>query len=66
MGVINRFKDKGYKIKAKEDEIIFEHRSEERYIFDLKNKEVRTNVVWTSDEKAMNRLIKDFEKELGW
>ena len=64
MGAINRFRDRGYKLKVKEDEIIFEHRDEERYVFDLKNKKVRTNVMWTSDEKAMNKLIKDFEKEL--
>ena len=64
MGAINRFRDRGYKIKVKEDEIIFEDITEARFIFDLKNKKVRSNVVWTSDEKAINRLIKDFKKEL--
>lgn len=66
MGAINRFRDRGYKLKVKEDEIIFEDFVETRYIFDLKNQKVRTNVVWSSDEKVFNRLIKDFKKELGW
>lgn len=64
MGAINRFRDRDYKLKVKEDEIIFEDITEARFIFDLKNKKVRSNVVWTSDEKAINRLIKDFKKEL--
>lgn len=66
MGVINRFRDRGFKLKVKEDEIKFEHRSGEKYIFDLKNEKVKTNVMWTSDQKTYDRLIKDFKKEWGW
>lgn len=66
MGAINRFRDRGFEIKVNENEIKFEHRSGERYIFDLKNEEVKTNVMWTTDQKVYDRLIEDFKKELKW
>lgn len=66
MGIINRFRDRGFELKVKEDEIKFEHRDGEKYIFDLKNEKVKTNVMWTSDQKTYDRLIKDFKKEFGW
>jgi hypothetical protein len=64
MGAINRFRDRGYKLKVKEDEIIFENIVKTRYIFDLKKQKVRTNLIWSNDEKVLNRLVRDFKKEL--
>lgn len=38
---------------------------EERIRFDLINKKVLSNIVWTSD-KRLDRAIKKKKKELGW
>lgn len=35
-------------------------------IFDLKEKTVETNILFSTKQKRMDYLIKHFEKELGW
>ena len=57
---------------AKENKIIFadgeevEGNSNARIIFDLENKSVRSNMLYHSDMKKIDRLIDHFKKELGW
>ena len=66
MYAIRKFKEAGYILRAEENKLIFEDNTECRYIFDLANKKVLSNVLMRSDEKFYNNLINQRKKELDW
>lgn len=69
--------DKGFNKKIAQDKIFYKYKYtainpsgkreqlEDRITFDLVNKKVMSNIVWTSD-KELDKIIKRIKKELGW
>ena len=66
MYAIKKFQDKGYNLKAEDNKLIFEDKTESRYIFDLTNKKVFSNILIRSDQKEYDNIINQMKKELGW
>lgn len=70
---IEMFRNEGfYYIVLKENEIIFadgknlEGYNSSRIIFNLKTKTVKSNIIFSSNQKRLNYLIEHFKKELNW
>lgn len=70
---IKMFRDFGFEyIFCEKDKIIFSELEELNdedngyIIFDLKEKTVQTNILFSTKQKRMDYLIKHFEKELDW
>lgn len=70
---IEMFRNEGYSyLFIRENEIIFadgkdlEGNENGRIIFNIKDKTVKSNIIYSSHQKRLNYLIKHFKKELGW
>lgn len=67
MYAIRKYDDIGFKIKAKENKLIFEDTNTGCYInYDLLEKKVYTNIVFSTRIKMLNNLETQMKKELGW
>lgn len=70
---IEMFRNEGYSyLFLRENEIIFgdgkdlEGNENGRIIFNVKDKTVKSNIIYSSEQKRLNYLIEHFKKELGW
>ncbi len=70
---IEMFRNEGYSyLFLKENEIIFadgkelEGNENGRIVFNVKNKTVKSNIIYSSQQKKLDYLIMHFKKELGW
>ena len=70
---IEMFRNEGYSyLFLKEHEIIFadgkdlEGNENGRIIFNVKDKTVKSNIIYSSHQTRLNYLIAHFKKELGW
>jgi hypothetical protein len=67
MSAIEKFKDRGYKMSVpKENQINFGDKDRGIIFFYLDKEKIGTSMYYTSDSKELNRIIKLFQKELGW
>lgn len=70
---IEMFRNEGFSyLFIKENEIIFSDGKDlkgnenMRIIFNLKDKTVKSNIIYSSNQKRLNYLIGHFKKELEW
>ena len=70
---IEMFRNEGYSyLFLKENEIIFadgkelEGNENGRIVFNVKNKTVKSNIIYSSQQKKLDYLTMYFKKELGW
>lgn len=67
MSAIEKFRKKGYELIAEKNLIKFTDRNEGgTFFFYLDKKEIGTSILYTSESKEYNKIIKQFQKELGW
>jgi hypothetical protein len=67
MSAIQKFKERGFELKVpKENQINFIDNVGCIILFYLDKEEIGTNILCTSESKELNKLIKSFQKELGW
>jgi hypothetical protein len=65
MSTIEKFREKGYELIAEKNLIKFVS-DYGIFFFYLDRKEIGTSILYTSEAKQLNKIIKQFEKELGW
>ena len=70
---IEMFRNEGYSyLFLRENEIIFgdgkdlEGNKNGIIIFNIKDRTVKSNIIYSSQQKRLNYLIEHFKKELGW
>ena len=70
---IEMFRNEGYSyLFLRENEIIFgdgkdlEGNENGIIIFNIKDRTVKSNIIYSSQQKRLNYLIEHFKKELGW
>lgn len=66
MGTIEKFRQKGFELIAENNLIKFVSENDGVFFFYLDRKDVGTSILYTSEEKEYIKLIKQFQKELGW
>lgn len=66
MSAIEKFRDKGYELIAEKNLIKFRDRDGNTFFFYLDKKEIGTSILYTSESKVYTKIIKQFQKELGW
>lgn len=66
MYAILKYKNIGFHLKAKENELIFEDNSGSYISYRLEEKKVYTNIVYSSRDRLLNNYQKQMMKELGW
>lgn len=66
MSAIEKFRDKGYELIAEKNLIKFRDRDGSTFFFYLDKKEIGTSILYTSESKVYTKIIKQFQKELGW
>lgn len=65
MNAIEKFREKGYELVTEKDLIKFVD-DYGIFFFYLDRKEIGTSILYTSEAKQLNKIIKQFQKELGW
>lgn len=66
MSAIEKFREKGFSLVAENNLIKFVSENDGVFFFYLDRKDVGTSILYTSQEKEYIKLIKQFQKELGW
>lgn len=66
MSAIEKFREKGYGLIAEKNLIKFKDKEGGTFFFYLDKKEIGTSILYTSENKAFTKIIKQFQKELGW
>lgn len=66
MSAIEKFREKGFELVAENNLIKFVSEYDGVFFFYLDRKDVGTSILYTSNEKEYIKLIKQFQKELGW
>ena len=66
MSAIEKFRENGYELVAENNLIKFVSENDGVFFFYLDRKDVGTSILYTSQEKEYIKLIKQFQKELGW
>ena len=66
MSAIEKFREKGFELVAENNLIKFVSKDDGVFFFYLDRKDVGTSILYTSNEKEYIKLIKQFQKELGW
>ena len=66
MSTIEKFRQKGFELIAENDLIKFVSENDGVFFFYLDRKDIGTSILYTSEEKEYIKLIKQFQKELGW
>lgn len=66
MTAIEEFRQRGFKLIAKDNLIIFDDNNRGRFFFYLDEERIGTSICYSSESKSYNRIIKKFQKELGW
>ena len=66
MSAIEKFRQKGFELIAENNLIKFVSENDGVFFFYLDRKDIRTSILYTSQEKEYIKLIKQFQKELGW
>lgn len=66
MSAIEKFREKGFELVAEDNLIKFVSENDGVFFFYLDRKDVGTSILYTSSKKEYTKLIKQFQKELGW
>ena len=66
MSAIEKFREKGFELIAENNLIKFVSENSGVFFFYLDRKDIGTSILYTSQEKEYAKLIKQFQKELGW
>ena len=66
MSAIEKFRERGYELVAENNLIKFERKDSGVFFFYLDKKDIGTSILYTSEAKEFNKIIKQFQKELGW
>lgn len=66
MSAIEKFRERGFKLIAENNLIKFVSDYKATFFFYLDKQKVGTSILYTSEEKEYTKLIKQFQKELGW
>lgn len=66
MSAIEKFREKGFSLVAENNLIKFVSENDGVFFFYLDRKDVGTSILYTNQEKEYTKLIKQFQKELGW
>ena len=60
------FRERGYELVAENNLIKFTRENSGVFFFYLDKKDIGTSILYTSEAKEFNKIIKKFQKELGW
>lgn len=66
MSAIEKFRERGYGLIAEDNLIKFVSEDNGVFFFYLDKKDIGTSILYTSEAKEFNKIIKQFQKELGW
>ena len=66
MSAIEKFRERGYDLIAENNLIKFRDENGGVFFFYLDKKDIGTSILYTSEAKEFNKIIKQFQKELGW
>ena len=66
MSAIEMFRERGYELVAENNLIKFTREDSGVFFFYLDKKDIGTSILYTSEAKEFNKIIKKFQKELGW
>lgn len=66
MSAIEKFRERGYELIAENNLIKFKGEDAGVFFFYLDKKDIGTSILYTSKAKEYNKIIKQFQKELGW
>lgn len=66
MSAIEMFRERGYELVAENNLIKFTSEIGGAFFFYLDKRDIGTSILYTSEAKEFNKIIKKFQKELGW
>lgn len=66
MSAIEKFRERGFELVSEKDLIKFRDKNGGTFFFYLDRKDVGTSILYTSEAKEYLKIIKKFQKELGW
>ncbi len=66
MSAIEKFREEGYELVAENNLIKFVSDDNGVFFFYLDKKNIGTSILYTSEKNKYNKIIKQFQKELGW
>lgn len=66
MSAIESFRKHGYELVAENNLIKFVRENSGIFFFYLDKKKIGTSILYTSESKEFNKIIQQFQKELGW
>lgn len=66
MSAIEKFRERGFELVTEKDLIKFRDKNGGTFFFYLDRKDVGTSILYTSEAKEYSKIIKKFQKELGW